>query len=341
MLRILFSRAALFPWLGLALMATGAAFPENQGAALVLVIIGANVAFYSLHDFSQNFAWGHQSRSMLRLCGVLFPVGLALTASAAQFESLNRWLAMLCAGIYLCLFTVWTAQQPVSWPYRLLAFAGVMLMFGGGIVGYLGWQYWRVFAESDQAPQEISLIDLQRNGFGNNRFVRLREFRFCDRFAAEKPDQKSSVQDAWYPVLAVDGRILKKDGPAPAVPARVVAVASLPMLSSGGLPPIGRNPLDAWKKNRETDGFECTVVTGIRSLKPEIRRQISEMAPQSDFAEMIVLDWHTPGSPSRVYGLLGVGATMLLLGLFAIFAVFARASKVVAGSRKPLESIEQ
>src|SRR5207247_2002206 len=120
MLRIVLSRAALFPWLGMALLAVGAAFPDGNVAGTVLVIVGANVAFYSLRDFSQNFAWGPDARPMLALRGVLFTLGLALVAAAMLPESIHRWLALLCAGVYLCIFAFWSAQQPVRWPYRVL-----------------------------------------------------------------------------------------------------------------------------------------------------------------------------------------------------------------------------
>ena len=68
MLRIIFSRAALFPWIGIVLMSAGAAFPEGVIAGMILLVIGANVAFYSLRDFSRNFVWDHNARPMLNLC---------------------------------------------------------------------------------------------------------------------------------------------------------------------------------------------------------------------------------------------------------------------------------
>src|SRR5262249_22583173 len=196
MLRIVFSRAALFPWLGIALMAAGATLPEGGTAGLVLVVIGANVAFYSLRDFSQNFAWDTDARPMLALCGLLFLLGLALVACAALVEPLNHWLALLCTGLYLCLSAVWTAQPPAGGWYRVVAFAGVLFMLPGGIFASLGWREWQVFAESEEAPQEIALGDLLTNGFGNNRYVRLKEFRFCDRQAAEK-GKKTKLKDLW------------------------------------------------------------------------------------------------------------------------------------------------
>jgi hypothetical protein len=342
MLRILLSRTALFPWLGIALMTTGAVFPEGNVVGMVLVVVGANVAFYSLRDFSQNFTWGAEARPLLALCGLLFLLGLTLVAGATLFDSLNRRLALLCTGGYLCLFAVWTAQQPVGWPYRILAVAGVLLMLLGGIVGYLGWQDGPLFAESEGAPQEIALIDLQRNGFGRNGYVRLKEFRFCDRSAAEKPEKQTKFTDLWIPVVAVDGQAVKKDGPAPPVPARIEAVAADLSLGNLGIarPRIGaRNPRDLLRKKKEDEGYECTVVTGIKRLKPEVRQQLSALAPQTDFAEVVVLDWRKPRSAGRVYGCLAGGGAGLLLGLLALGLVYIRARSVVGvkGLEPPAE----
>ena len=322
----------MFPWLGIALLATGAVFPEGNVVGMVLVVVGANVAFYSLRDFSQNFSWGAESRPMLALCGLLFLLGLALVAGATLFESLNRWLALLCTGLYLCLFAVWTAQAPVGWPYRTLAFAGLLFMLLGGIVGYLGWQDWQLFAESEETPQEIALIDLQRTGFGRNRYVRLKGFRFCDRSAAEKPGKETKITYLWIPMVAVDGQAVKKDGPAPPVPARIEAVAADLSVGNPGIarPRIGaRDPRDPLRKRKEDEGYECTVVTGIKKLKPEVRQQLSELAPQTDFAEVVVLDWRKPGSANRVYGCLAGGGAGLFLGLLALCLVYIRARNVV------------
>lgn len=332
MLRIVLSRAALFPWLGLALMAAGAAFPEGNVAGMVMVVIGANVAFYSLRDFSQNFVWGTDARSMLNLCGLLFLLGLAFVAMATHFESQNRWLASLCAGLYLCLFAVWTAQEPVHLGFRVLAVVGYLLMVLGGIFAHICWRDWQVFHESQPVPQEITLSDLQSSGFGSNRYIRLKGFRFCDRSAADKPDKESSINDHWIPVVVIDGQEVKKDGPAPPVPPRIQTVTTYLSLGApviGGPRFGGRDPADALRKKREEEGYECTVITGIKTLKPEVKQQLSELAPQTDFAEVIVLDWRKPGSETHVYGCLGGGAAGLVLGLAAVCLVYVRARKEV------------
>ncbi len=342
MLRIVLSRAALFPWLGLALLGTGATFPEGSVAGLVLVVLGANVAFYSLRDFSRNFAWGDETRPMLALCGLAFLLGLGLVACAARFDALNRWLALLCAGLYLCLFAVWTAQQPVGWPSRALAFAGVLLMLLGGVFAHLGWRHWRVFAESEPAPQEITLDDLVKNGFGRNRHVRLKGFRFCDRPAAEKGDGNSKFRDLWFPLVPVSGAGAPQGGPPP-VPARVTAVAaflSADRAGAGGLPPARGEALEARaRRQKEAGGYEGTVVTGLQALKPEVRQRLSELAPQTDWATVVLLDWRRPSPANVVYGCLAGGGAGLLLGLLALAVVYARAWRAVGaeGWRPPAE----
>ena len=39
----------------------------------------------------------------------------------------------------------------------------------------------------------------RRNGFGTNRYIRLKEFRFCDRSAAEKGEGKLKGLELWIP----------------------------------------------------------------------------------------------------------------------------------------------
>lgn len=333
MLRILFSRATLFPWLGLLLLAAGAAFPDGNTVGIVLIVVGANVAFYSLKDFSQKFEWGEGSRPMLALCGLGFLTGLGLIAVGTRVEGFNRWLALLCGGLYLCIFAVWIVQQPVGWAWRAVAVVGAVLMMLGGIFGHLAWQDWRVFAESEPTPQDITLADLLRNGHGANRFVRLRDFRFCDQSAAEKRSGKATVDILWIPLVAVDGEAVKADGSPPAVPARVTAVAGYVTLGEGTPPKrqfAQSRTADAVRKRREADGYECVVANGIRKLKPEVREQIREMAPDTDQAEILVLDWRRPGSAEKVYGFLAGGVGGFLVGFAGVLVVYHRAWKAVS-----------
>lgn len=342
MLRILFSRAALFPCLGLILLAAGAAFPEGSTVGIVLIVIGANVAFYSLKDFSQKFEWGEHSRSMLRLCGLAFLTGLGLVAACAVVEGFNRWLALLCSGLYLCLFAVWIIQQPVGWGWRAVAVVGAVLMVLGGIFGHLAWQEWRVFAESEPTPQDITLAELIRNGHGSNRFVRLREFRFCEQSAAEKPDKqggKSRIDILWIPLVAIDGERVRPDGSPPPVPARVAAVAGYVALGEGAPPKrqfAQSRVADLMRKDKEAGGYECVVANGIRKLDPKVREQLREMAPDTDLGEMLVLDWRRPGSPEKVYGYLAGGAGGFLVGFVGVLVVYGRAWKVVTTSAEPI-----
>jgi hypothetical protein len=343
MLRIVFSRAALFPWLGLVLLAIGAAFPGGDTVGMVLVVVGANVAFYSLRDFSEHFEWGEDTRPMLNLCGVLFLLGFGLILAATQFDATNRWVAVLCTGLYLCLFAVWIVQRPVGLGYNVIAFVGTFLMIIGGTVAYFGWQEWQVFAESDATPQDITLADLQRNGYGTNRFVRLKEFRFCNDLATEAPGKKSKVADVWVPVVAVDGQAVKAEGPSPTVPARVEAVAAYFSLAKAGPAPrpAALDPLGLLRKAKETQGYECVVVTGIKKLKPEVREQLAGMAPQTDLDALILLDWRKPPSAAFVYGFLGGGGTAMLVGWLGLCVVYIRAIKVagLAPWKPPSEGV--
>jgi hypothetical protein len=327
MLRIVLSRAALLPWLGILLMAVGAGLPPEGNAGWIVVAVGANVAFYSLLDFRDNFEWSEAARPMLALCGVLFVIGLALLALATLPEALNRWLALLCIGGYLCMFAVWMVQNLVGMWFRVLAVAGSLLMILGGIVGLIAWDEWQLAAESAETPQDITLADLKRNGFGTNRYIRLKEFRFCEKFVADDRGGKAKVHDQWYPVLPLDGQTVTKDGPPPPVPPRVEVVAAYISLGNAAKRPGAPNVRDVLMAAREAQGHECTVVTGIKTLKPEVQKQLLELAPQTDFAEVLVLQLGKPASADRVRAVLIGSGAALVTGWLCLVVVYLRAWK--------------
>jgi hypothetical protein len=319
-------------------MAAGAALPPEGSAGWIVVAVGANVAFYSLLAVRDDFEWSEAARPMLALCGVLFVLGLALLALATLPEALNRWLALLCTGGYLCLFAVWMVQNLVGVLFRVLTVAGSLLMILGGIVGLVGWDEWRLAAESAETPQDITLADLKRDGFGTNRYIRLKEFRFCDGSAAEKGDGKLKGLELWIPVVPVDGAAVTKDGPAPPVPQRVEVVAAYLSAGNAALvkaPPGGRARRDVLMALREAQGYECTVVTGIKKLKPDVERQLLELAPQTDLAEVVVLHWGKPASADRVRAVLIGSGAALVAGWILLVMVYLRAWKEM---RAPAEA---
>ena len=88
---------------------------------------------------------------------------------------------------------------------------------------------------------------------------------------------------------------------------------------------------------REAQGYECTVVTGIRKLKPDVERQLLALAPQTDLAEVVVLHWGKPASADRVRAVLVGSAAALVAGWLCLVVVYLRAWKEMrgAGSRAP------
>lgn len=346
MLRLLFSRSALLPALGIALMVGGAFLPEGNGASMVVILIGANLAFFSLRYFSRNFAWGADSRPMLALCGLLFLLGVGIMLSLPMFEKFNIMMALLCTGLYLCIYTIWTVPRLVSTPFRILAVVGAILMGVGGIFGYLGLREWWLFAESEPTAQEISLKDLLEHGHGSNRYVKIQDFRFCDRHAIEKREGKASFKILWVPIVPVDHQAVKREGPPPSVPPRLSAVACYVYSteSPGGNPRFAAaEPPDAqlrWKELdaqllwKEADGYECTVANGIANLKPEVQERLGRLAPQTDLTEILILDRRKPRSADFVQDSVVGGGAGFITGWLCLAIVYWRAWKVVATYHK-------
>jgi hypothetical protein len=302
-------------------MAAGGLLPDQGWPGVILVIIGANVAFYGLRQLSQSFAWGAQSQPMLRLCGLAFFLGLFLLAASTRLSEFNSWLAMTCVGVYITLFAVIISHIPVGDVGRYLGIGGLLSLMLGSLFGYLAWQDWQVMRESQSKPQELTLAALVQKGYAGNRYVRVRDFRFCRQWAAEEADEDALFKEAWIPLMPLDGENVTAAGPAPDAPNPILIIAGY-----AGARLDRRDPLLAI---HEKNGFEGTVVNGIRHLKREVREQLRKIAPQTDLAKLIVLDWRDPAEPAKVYAGLAAGAAGILLGLAAIGFLQARAWRIV------------
>jgi hypothetical protein len=131
----------------------------------------------------------------------------------------------------------------------------------------------------------------------------------------------------------VDDQVIKKNGPAPAVPPRLTAVCayfSLTGAEKRNPRGVGQEGLEVrMRLAKEVEGYECTVVTDIQKFQTDVREQLSPLAPQTDWDEVVVLDWRKPASAERIYGCLVGGGGSLLLGLVCLGIVYIRAWRVV------------
>jgi hypothetical protein len=205
---------------------------------------------------------------------------------------------------------------------------GALFVLAGVAAGYYGWREWPLLTEAAEPPQEVTLRQLLDQGFGTNRYVRVKGFRFCAGEVVEKEIRIGQLpaRYLWLPLVpeqeagAPEGR--------PPAPRRLAAVAcaiELEQLAPGiPAPGGGKNVRDVVRRAEERKGYEGVVVDGRSGLPSGVRSQLAALAPDTDFGRLLVLDRRVkPASAGFVYGLLGGGAGAVSVGLALLGVAFA------------------
>lgn len=213
-------------------------------------------------------------------------------------------------------------------PYRLLSWilpavmgvAAILLIIGAGAFLF-AWQQ-QPLTQATVEARDITLQELLDKGFGANRHVRIKGFRFCDN---EVPFEKStygSLRYFWVP--AVPDNRGEHPRAIPAVPAQLQAVLSDSKFVKDDPALFTARIEQEIRRQTETQGYKGMVVNGIRGLSRKAQQELRKLAPQTDFAKLLMIDYSTqPVSEESIQGWLlvggvaaGIGVAMLLLVVF-------------------------
>jgi hypothetical protein len=215
---------------------------------------------------------------------------------------------------------------------------GAWSLLAGVAVVWLACDDWRLAHEAAAEPQEIALRDLLENGYGANRHVHLTGIRFCDKKAEERTSKigDSSLVYSWAPVVPADEA---KERAAPAVPQKALVVLREVDFRSDDLSRrlrlFGELERDI-RRGKEQKGYTGVVVTGLQKLPPKAATSLRELAPETDFASLLIIrDDVEPVPVSKVkqqlaLGGVGIGAGLLVLGLACFWGRSVRRSRAVA-----------
>jgi hypothetical protein len=177
---------------------------------------------------------------------------------------------------------------------------GALLMIAGGLGLWYAWRDWDLYAEAREPAEEITLEQLLDKGHGGNRFLRLRNFQFCDKDAVEEVSRFKDLEFRWVWVPAVPGRPpadadrLRAGGiKPPPVPAMTLVVLkesrstnTMPRPRRAGVMDLERI---TWNL-KEREGYEGMLFVGSERLNARARTELLELAPKTDLAHILVLD---------------------------------------------------
>jgi hypothetical protein len=212
--------------------------------------------------------------------------------------------------------------------------AGVLL--AGVAVFWLACNDWRLAHETADQPQEITLTDLLKNGYGSNRHVHITGYRFCDKKVedSQRKDSKLTMVSMWAPVVPADNG---NEQAAPAVPRKVLVVLRESELRNAEPPELKRLGMGRSKwQNREKKGYTGVVVTGLRNLPDSTSAALREMAPETDFGSLLIVTEDVKPisvaavQRSLVIGGIGIGLGLVVLGLTYFWGRSVQRSSPVA-----------
>jgi hypothetical protein len=255
--------------------------------------------------------------------GVLLGVYLAYSEQRQRLQSVGQ---------------AWTTAT--LWLPALGA-AGAVLVIGGAALLERAREEWPLYAEAAENPREVTLDELIRGGPGDNRHVRVKDFRYCEKGVVIETLKlpTSTFNTEWVPVVPgmvqVPKGVVNVAVEQPGVPAmvRVVFRFSRRVAAEAPRGPRDRKMMDILQARDEQTGYEGVIVNGLRPLPASVVEQLKELAPDTDIARLIFVDntVHTI-SAATIHERFILAGSLLGGGLLLLAGVVLWGRRVVARS---------
>ena len=197
----------------------------------------------------------------------------------------------------------------------------IMIVIGAGLLFY-GYQEMQLGSVAAEEPQKISCQKLFDSGPGDNAHIMLSDFFFCmGAYIHEKKPGKEEFVKVWVPVAPRGGEYhqliasmvdekgdFKGKLPAPKNIRLILKTEHV------------KSDQSLWKLMKE-DTIQGLIVNEIKSLEGEELKLLQENYPGIDFSKVWLLEHKRNVSGSgTIYGSLGAGAVLLLVGLGGVIA---------------------
>jgi hypothetical protein len=254
---------------------------------------------------------------VLAVAAVLLGVGARL-----GYESPAGVLLLVIGGFLALLGGHAWFRAPAKRSESLFFIAFLALLLGG-LALYLGWTPWREYATSKEEPQPISLRKLLDEGYGDNRYVLVKEFAFCNQHIAAEHQpaaaESAGFQFIWLPVVPADQRAANDPGslvPAPRKVRVLVRADNTLFKTSGGPGNLTAQVLmtKGLRAHWENEGWKGFVRDASQLTIAE-KERLLEIAPDTDVGAVLVLDAGGRPEAKEVYTLMVGGVGLLLFGL--------------------------
>ena len=198
----------------------------------------------------------------------------------------------------------------------------VAMVAGGIVLIFLGVKESRLAAAAKSTPQEITCLQLEKNGPGDNAYVHVTGLIPTVNFVYEQRNGSSSDwSQVWQPVIPIDGAFMSavkmkslfgqinsnSDIP---VPDKIRIIVKSNKIHNQG-------DLSAFSRAKNVQGM---VINKVDSLSEKELKILRGSYPSTDFTKCwIIEDGREPASMGKYAMLFGGGSVLALLGLVLIF----------------------
>ena len=196
----------------------------------------------------------------------------------------------------------------------------LVMIIGGGILAFFGFQEMRLASGAKQEPATVSCADLIANGPGDNAHVVLKDFFISPAFVYETGKSGANWRTVWVPVVPMDGayhqqvlKMVKPDGTLSGdlpVPKDIrVIVKSGKVRNESELDTLGSQ-----------DTLQGMIVNKISSLGSKEKKILIQNYPTADLDSIYILEHdRKPASAGKSYGMMGGGLVLAALGVLGFF----------------------
>ena len=208
----------------------------------------------------------------------------------------------------------------------------LVLLFGGGVLSFLGFQEYQLSRGTSVEPEKVELAELESSGIPENPHLELGphwaiyaasvyEYR-QGRFETGEPDDSAKVTHTYYPVISDEHPFIQAiaaleerygnlaEAPEAEFPELEGGIAVL--VKTQAFKTIGAIP-DGFDR---ADGVRGMVINRIDGLDAEERKLVAESFPNLDFDKLAILEQdRSPAAAGTSLSMMGGGVLLSLLGL--------------------------
>jgi hypothetical protein len=216
----------------------------------------------------------------------------------------------------------------------------LILLIAGAVIGYHGFNEFRLARAASATPKTITCADLEQSGPGENVNIRLTDMLLCSHSVIYKSRKTGGEwQTIWLPAVALDGPYVER--------VREMLINRVEHIP----PPTNVRVIVKTGKVRneheleqllDEDELEGMVVNSVESLGSEERKLLAEGYPGIDFSKCWIVEvGRQPKSVPAAMGIMGGGGALMLLGLGIFARGFMKSDDVPSHESPPHDAPQQ